>query len=136
MPSATTEPPVRHALVLPYSTSSVSEARRLVRKDLTARGLPASLVEDGLSVLSELVANAVLHARPLQSGGIRLVWSARPDQIDLEVTDGGGEEEPRLVECSPIATGGRGLAIVSSLAQEWGVLPGDDSVTVYARIVA
>lgn len=55
--------------------------------------------------------------------------------LTVEVTDGGGPTRPIPATPSVTARGGRGLNIISALAQEWGVR--DDSsgeVTVWALV--
>lgn len=57
--------------------------------------------------------------------------------LTVEVTDGGGPTRPVPATPSVTARGGRGLNIISALAQEWGVR--DDSsgeVTVWALVSA
>jgi len=54
----------------PSAPSSVPAARHLVRDDLVQQGLPVRMVEDCLLVVSELVANAIRHARPLSPVGL------------------------------------------------------------------
>src|SRR5690606_29369480 len=57
--------------------------------------------------------------------------------LTVEVTDGGGPTRPVPSTPSVTARGGRGLNIISALAQEWGVR--DDSsgeVTVWALVSA
>ena len=66
-------------------------------------------------------------------------WRCEPTgEVTIAVTDGGGPTRPRPATPSVSARGGRGLAIVTSLAQEWGVTEGGDSpgVTVWAVLPA
>lgn len=108
---------------IPHEASGVSAARRQVVVQLQSEGVShATLVEAEL-VLSELLGNAVRHARPLEDGGVRLRWQLRAGVIDVEVTDGGGSGPPvvRRHQSVDAATSGRGLRIVRSLAHEWGV---------------
>jgi serine/threonine-protein kinase RsbW len=128
-----------HTADFPSLPSSVPAARHLVRDDLVHRGFPPRLVEDSLLVVSELVANAVRHARPRSSvarangaGEIRLRWTSGPGQVWIAVTDGGGRDRPHIAETSLSDIRGRGLAIVDSIAAEWGVSNTGSEVTVYA----
>lgn len=96
-------------------------ARALVRDTLHAWGLPR-LIDDARLLVSELVANAVQHARPAivlsvhrGNGIIRVevvdhgpVWVVRPPVPLADVLD---------------AEHGRGLAIVAAYATRWGVDP-------------
>ena len=63
--------------------------------DLQTRDLPEQLVDEAEMVASELLTNAVRHARPLSDGTIRVRWKIRGDVVEVEVTDGGGESIPR-----------------------------------------
>lgn len=103
----------------------VSQARREVAQYL--EGCPAA--EDAELVISELVTNAVLHSRSRH--GMLTVHSERyPRYAWLEVTDAGGDWQPGDDD----GDGGRGLAIVTALAAEWGVDGDARSRTIWARI--
>lgn len=123
---------------LASTAGSVTAARHLVRDDLEGRGLSSKLVEDALVVVTELVGNAVRHARPLPvdglAGSVRLKWHVSGRRIRIDVTDGGGPHRPHVQPHSLADTGGRGLAIVSAVARDWGVTTSDDNVTVYAVV--
>lgn len=118
--------------------SSVTAARHLVRDDLVARGLPSRVVDDALVVVTELVGNAVRHARPLRStnrsGVIILRWDVADEQVRIDVTDGGGTKRPHVEPPSLAGTGGRGLAIVSAVVSDWGVTSNGERVTVFAVV--
>jgi anti-sigma regulatory factor (Ser/Thr protein kinase) len=103
-------------------------AARLARQRLTAElrdAVRPALLADVTAVLAELVGNAVRHADPLPRGVIRAAWRLRPQApaavVGLRVTDGGGPTVPRLRVVGPEATDGRGLYIVATLANRWGV---------------
>lgn len=89
-------------------------------------------------VVSELMTNAVRHARPLRAHGrsaaIRLRWTAEPDQVSIDVTDGGGRHRPHVETAGIADISGRGLAIVQALATDWGVTRAGSAVTVYAVV--
>lgn len=125
---------------LDSAPSSVTAARHLVRDDLRTRGLPSRVIEDALVVVTELVGNAVRHARPLRetdrSGVVILRWDATDSQVRIHVTDGGGRKQPHIEPPSLADTGGRGLAIVSAIASDWGVASDSDRVTVFAVVSA
>lgn len=53
---------------------------------------------------------------------VRADWHVDPDgRVTVAVTDGGGPTRPLPATPSVTAKGGRGLAIISSLACDWGV---------------
>ncbi|MFH9941919.1 SpoIIE family protein phosphatase [Streptomyces murinus] len=92
----------------------VGRARRLVREQLLAWGLPEP-VETAELLVSEVVTNAVRHAEGDRIG-LRVV---RTDALLFEVTD----DEPTLpamIAAGPRDEYGRGLRVVSRLAREWG----------------
>lgn len=82
-------------------------------------------------VVGELAANAAVH----QSGDARLDLARRPDGcIELSVTDA-DPRQPALVNEAPWSSSGhRGMQLVVSLAQEWGVEMLDTGKRVWARL--
>ena len=121
---------------LPFAAVGVGIARRRIAADLRAYGVAQQVIEDAEVVLSELMANAVRHARPLASGRISAAWQVGSRGVTVSVTDGGGDTTPAPTNASPLALGGRGLAIVAELSVDWGVRAGPDSTTVYATLPA
>jgi serine/threonine-protein kinase RsbW len=106
---------------LPFHLTSVPQARRLVSQTLGARGVRSDLVADSLSVLSELVGNALRHARPRTDGDVEVVLTLDEDAIVIAVADGGAVTVPSIVSPAPMARSGRGLGIVHTLTRDWGV---------------
>jgi serine/threonine-protein kinase RsbW len=114
--------------------ASVARVRHTIVVDLQARGLPEELIDEAEIVASELVANAVRHARPLGDGTLRVHWKVKAGVVEIEVTDGGGETTPRPAPRALWAPSGRGLRIVRSLAHEWGVTEDRAGTTVWASL--
>ncbi len=108
-------------MLLPHAPSSVSVARRHLSADLFASGIQDSTIDDACVIVSELLSNALRHARPLPSGQIRVSWSRQGDSVEVSVSDGGAATEPRRGRPALSSLGGRGLGIVESLAECWGV---------------
>ena len=122
------------AVQVPHRAAGVPVARRTFLQDVAAR-LHHDTASDAAVVVSELLGNAVRHADPLPPAEVLLRWQVRGVVVDVEVTDGGGRTEVRPLRPGTMATGGRGLRIVRSLAHEWGVVVGDDgSRTVWAAL--
>lgn len=119
---------------LAHTVVSVREARSTLVKDLHERGVEDQTVDEAESVVAELVANAVRHARPLPDGCLRIRWKVKAGAVEVEVRDGGGQTEPRPVRTSPLSSRGRGLRIVRSMAHEWGVLEESNGRTVWAAL--
>lgn len=85
----------------------------------TVRGWTDRIVADlvGL-VVSELAANAVVHAR--SNFTVALDWTG--SRLTIEVQDA-SPERPTLTKGPVGASNGRGLLIVDRLSSQWGVRP-------------
>lgn len=125
----------------PYTPESVGTARHALADALQRMRVAAPAADDAILILSELVSNALRHARPLAGGTIRVAWWMADDKIlRIAVTDG-GRQQPEFVpapspgledldlvaadlgEVDESAVDGRGLGIVGLLADAWGVEP-------------
>ncbi|MYQ48132.1 ATP-binding protein [Streptomyces sp. SID4985] len=101
---------------LPRAPKSAATARRLVRTACAAWGLHGT-AESGALVVSELVANAVRHAR---RQSIRVVVErTAPRTVRVAVADF-SRMLPKLCTPKDDEEGGRGLALVAELAADWG----------------
>ncbi|WP_329084886.1 MULTISPECIES: ATP-binding protein [unclassified Streptosporangium] len=101
--------------LLSAAPTSVRDARSLVRRELSLWGAD-DLIDDCVLIVSELVTNAVRYggaacALRIRGGG---------NLVRGELFDPGAGT-PRLCARDMDATGGRGLQIVDSLADDWGV---------------
>ncbi|MGW7578429.1 ATP-binding protein [Streptomyces sp. NPDC054765] len=95
---------------------SAATARRLVRTALAAWDME-ELADDGALVVSELVTNAVRHAR---SEVIRLVVSRPgPATVRIGVVDK-SKAPPRHRPPGNEDDSGRGLVLVAGLTSAWG----------------
>jgi len=98
-----------------------------MRDQLRTGGVSESVIDDAVLILSELLSNACRHGRPLGDspagdGDVRAAWRAEPSgRLTVEVTDGGGPTRPVPATPSVTAHGGRGLNIITALAEDWGV---------------
>ncbi|MYT70265.1 ATP-binding protein [Streptomyces sp. cg28] len=121
------EVPASSSMAVPHGPAGVGEARHRMRDQLRISGVPEAVVDDAVLILSELLSNACRHGRPLGDelagdGDVRAAW--RVDDrgcLTVEVTDGGGPTRPVPATPSVTARGGRGLNIISALADDWGV---------------
>ncbi|MFI7037877.1 ATP-binding protein [Microbispora rosea] len=123
-------PPWRLSRHFLGSPASVTEARRFITATLGAW----PVVESAELIVSELATNAVRHTASARFGGKFIVSiQAEPDQVWLGVADEGGPGVPRLVRPSD-DEGGRGLFLVASLADNWGVYGNQAGRTVWALL--
>ena len=100
---------------LPSTPASAGEARRFLESVLTGPG-EVPLLYTATLLLSELVANAVLHT----GTPIEVVVDTSGDRVRVEVHDG----NPRLPvrkHYSTMSGTGRGLMLVERMAVDWGV---------------
>ncbi|MFE3772310.1 ATP-binding protein [Streptomyces sp. NPDC059122] len=94
----------------------VALARAELRRLLDRWGLGV-VADDALLVLSELLTNAVRHARVSRGREIETRYSREPQGVRIEVHDAAQNwPQPR----TPDVDGGRGLTIVAALAARWG----------------
>ncbi|MER6158514.1 ATP-binding protein [Streptomyces sp. NPDC001868] len=121
------EVPTSSSMAVPHGPAGVGEARHRMRDQLRDGGVAESVIDDALLILSELLSNACKHGRPLDDalagdGDVRCAWRMDPSgRLTVEVTDGGGPTRPVPSTPSVTAHGGRGLNIVTALADDWGV---------------
>jgi anti-sigma regulatory factor (Ser/Thr protein kinase) len=115
------------SLDLPALPSSASRARQLARKAVATY---SDDVIDTVAVLvTELVANAVLHART----DLCFSLDITPPLIRISVTDQ-STRVPALRDYDPSDATGRGLALVDALAANWGVDSTDDGKSVWCEV--
>jgi anti-sigma regulatory factor (Ser/Thr protein kinase) len=122
------------ALLLPFTASSVGEARRHLVADLLGAGVRGLVVTDAALVISELASNALQHGKPLPGEAIRVAWELDAGSVRVSVCDGGGPTLPELGEPTATAIGGRGLRIVARLARRWGTSNGPEGTIVWAEV--
>jgi anti-sigma regulatory factor (Ser/Thr protein kinase) len=122
------------ALLLPFTASSVGEARRHLLSDLLGAGVRGLAVTDAALVISELASNALQHGKPLPGEAIRVAWELDAGRVRISVSDGGGPTLPELGQPTATAVGGRGLRIVARLAQRWGTSNGPEGTLVWAEV--
>lgn len=123
-------------VLLPYAPSSVATARWRLACDLRDAGMLAAAIGDAALVLSELLSNAIRHARPLPGATVQVAWALSGGSVTVSVSDGGAPTRPHAGHPSPSSLGGRGLAIVDHLCSTWGVRSSADGVTVWATLPA
>jgi anti-sigma regulatory factor (Ser/Thr protein kinase) len=109
---------------LPAEASSAAAARSALRELLNLRAAPArrgdqadqQAVDRVLLLTSEVVTNAILHART----PLRLTATVDADQVVVRVYDT-LRTPPRRRSYRSDAGTGRGMHLVEALADRWGV---------------
>lgn len=81
------------------------------------------------AIVGELAANAIRHA----GTRFEVQLHRRPGAVTVEVTDE-SRDLPRPVEAGPYDAGNRGLLIVETLAERWGVRTTDRGKSVWAEL--
>jgi anti-sigma regulatory factor (Ser/Thr protein kinase) len=111
---------------LPSALSSPAHARRWALGALAGSRLSAAEHDDVTLLISELVTNAVRHARPAGVETVVIRLAASPDRIRIEVSDRGSGFSPAAIpRPSRKDLGGRGLFIVDAIASRWGTACAD-----------
>ncbi|MFJ6793512.1 ATP-binding protein [Streptomyces sp. NPDC091268] len=129
-------------LVLHGATDVVSRCRDFTRTALSEwQWLPArgggseartEAAEDVLLLVSEVVANACLHA----GGPSALLLHRTGDGLRIEVTDRSPVPPAVRVPADPARPGGHGMLIVQRLAREWGSQSVDGGKCVWVEVDA
>ncbi|MFF5403293.1 PAS domain S-box protein [Streptomyces misionensis] len=110
---------------LPATAAAVPEGRAFLRRTLVSWECPEP-ADDALLLLSEILTNAVRHAEgPV---GLRLCRTAT--ELTVEVGDH-SPQLPRPRHATGDDESGRGLFLVRTLADSWGVRPTDEGKTTW-----
>jgi serine/threonine-protein kinase RsbW len=123
-------------LRVPAQASSAATVRQRISDDLLAAGVHTTVVADAILVATELLSNALRHARALNDDELLVSWELVAGAVSIRVTDGGGLAQPHVRHPAPVETNGRGLSIVETLSEEWGVEQDTATATVWARLRA
>lgn len=102
------------AVDLPATRAAPRLGREFARAALTDWGL-GSLIDTATLLVSEVVTNAVVHARSASVLSLAQV----PGAIHVSVIDQGEGNAHRATRNNAIA-GGHGLALVDTLSRQWG----------------
>lgn len=103
------------ALELLGGVEAAPRARAFASGVLTSWRFPADLHDLGVLATSELVANSLQHGIP----PMRLRLRRTDRRLIIEVTDG-DDHLPRRRRAEPGDESGRGIAIVATIASNWG----------------
>lgn len=105
------------------SNLAPSEARRETKAAMVAWKLCAADVDRAELLVSELITNAVKFSH--SEGAPSEIWLEimnLPGRLTIAVFDG-SSSPPRVIRHGPESEGGRGLALIEALSDEWGWAP-------------
>jgi anti-sigma regulatory factor (Ser/Thr protein kinase) len=118
-------------VALPRRPASVGAARRFIEGRAAEWALAEPAGERLVLVGSELVTNAVLHART----ELTLTLELRDGRVRISVEDR-SRAPATLRHYQPDALTGRGLGVVAALSDRWGVSDADGGKVVWAELPA
>jgi anti-sigma regulatory factor (Ser/Thr protein kinase) len=118
-------------IALPRSPASVGAARRFIQARAAAWSFPEPAGAQLVLIGSELVTNAVLHART----ELTLTLEHRDGRVRISVEDR-SSAPATLRHYRPDALTGRGLGVVAALSERWGVSAAPDGKVVWAEVAA
>jgi PAS domain S-box-containing protein len=116
-------------LAVPPVAESVAGVRRFAHNVLTGWAIAPEVIGDVVLVVSELVTNAILHSR----SPIELRLSRTSDRLVVAVHDG-TTAVPRRRLPNLDAEHGRGMQLISAIAEQWGVRPTEHGKSVWCEI--
>jgi hypothetical protein len=122
--------PAASRIELRPGPSSPGLARRFLNEHTEAWSLPEPLGEQLALVGSELVTNAVLHARTQ----LTLTVELQRDRVRVSVKDH-SSAPVALRHYQADALTGRGLGVVAAISRAWGVQPAGDGKVIWAELL-
>jgi hypothetical protein len=122
--------PVAWKLFLPV-TAAVPAARHFVIDALAAWNL-SQVADDAALIVSELAANAVVHANT----AFRVVVSRAPGDVVRLAVEDAARSQPVLRRAGRHDVGGRGIALIAELTRGWGCDLSPGGKTVWADVPA
>ena len=120
--------------ILPAVPSSLAQARRMVSDVPDA---PSDVVENAQVVLTELLANEIKHGRHDRDDPLICSVRRRPRALRIEVRHSGSSFAMPLTPVDPPLErreAGYGLALITRLADRWGVEEARGARQVWAEI--
>lgn len=130
MPHPAGAGPAASRIELRPGPSTPGLARRFLNERTTAWSLPEPVAEQLALVGSELVTNAVLHARTQ----LTLTVELQRDRVRVSVRDH-SYAPVALRHYQPDALTGRGLGVVAAISRAWGVQPARDGKVIWAELL-
>lgn len=117
------------SLTIPGHPQHVCTARSFVEKALGEAFPPTDVA---VLLISETVTNAVLHSNSRRRGGtVTITVIEIGGGVRIEVTDEGSEMSTPVVKGHGCVSGGHGLLLVQTLADQWGYVRDEAGTTVW-----
>jgi anti-sigma regulatory factor (Ser/Thr protein kinase) len=127
----TDQRPTSARIALPGRPASVATARRFIEARNAAWSFPEPAGAKLVLIGSELVTNAVLHART----ELTLTLELRGGRVRISVKDRSrSAATPRHYHADALT--GRGLGVVAALSDSWGISATADGKVVWAEVAA
>jgi anti-sigma regulatory factor (Ser/Thr protein kinase) len=120
---------VKRSRRFPETTSSVPGARQFVAESLTL--LVPEVCETATLLVSELATNAVVHAS--SEFDVTVLYPTPTGRVRIEVADA-NPEQPAPLHPPPTVPHGRGLLLVATLSEEWGVQGGGNGKVIWFEL--
>ncbi|MFE5259344.1 ATP-binding protein [Streptomyces coelicoflavus] len=124
--------PATETFLVPKHRRHVPTARQRLHKALAGWGVADELTDSVVLLASELITNAVLHCRTSYAQ-VSVTLTLEDPELVLEVSDPDRDRLPRPHDSGPDDEGGRGLALVSALSDDWGWRQDPYTKCVWAR---
>jgi anti-sigma regulatory factor (Ser/Thr protein kinase) len=115
-----TETTTTWRIVLEGGAAAPRRARQEIAVHLNGE-LGPERTQDAFLLVGELVTNSVLHAATGAAHEIVLELIIGLDDVRVVVTDGGSPTVPMVQPLHPTKPGGRGLFLVDTLSDRWGM---------------
>ena len=111
---------------MPDRLDSIPAARAFLTRLLDGWGIAEDVIDDASLLASELMSNAVKHG----GGVVDMQIEAEDGLLHVGVRDDAGGV-PTVSQADATSSGGRGMWIVQSIAQDWGTDPDGAGKTVW-----
>jgi anti-sigma regulatory factor (Ser/Thr protein kinase) len=128
------ERPASTTVEVPPQPDAAGTARRFLEP--IARPLDGDVVDTAKLLVTEVIANAVVHGDPERTDPLRIRMERRNGTLRVQVNDCSRAFEPNVPEPTPGRQSGWGMFLIDELADRWGVQPSRDGVSVWFEIDA
>lgn len=118
-----------HAVEFDAARDSPGEARRKVVMALRGRGYDDALIQDAALLVTELTANAVVHAGSSFSVSVSL----RDSMLRIDVADGGSMAAVGTSQ-EWVPRQGHGLGLIDAICARWGTDTMTDGKVVWGEL--